>query len=213
MVSSLLLPWVPWPSPQHGVIRLVWGSVCSVAWLSAHFLGWAAPSMASLLLPPKVQPCSSLQPNPEQRGQCEVCRFYTQPEEGPCFLVGWGGEQATLIDHIMTYSSGAFGTPTPRLYARPRATHWHRDLGELPANAVLHDAPEVKAVVGLVGDAGSPPDPGCAFGHKRSTVQHLPETPGMTISRGPTLTLDPPPRTNAKPAAGREGRLGLPNSS
>lgn len=45
----------------------------------------------------------------------------------------------------------------PSLPAWDTLTHGHGDLGELFADAVLHDAPQVKAVVGFVRDASPSP--------------------------------------------------------
>lgn len=39
-------------------------------------------------------------------------------------------------------------------------TYGHGDLGELLPNAVLHDAPQIEGVVGLVWDVSAPPFPG-----------------------------------------------------
>lgn len=40
---------------------------------------------------------------------------------------------------------------------RTWTTYGHGDLGELLPNAVLHDAPQIEGVVGLVWDASAPP--------------------------------------------------------
>lgn len=48
---------------------------------------------------------------------------------------------------------GLRGAPCPP--AGCFRAHWHGNFGQLLPNAVLHDAPEVEAVVGFVGNAGS----------------------------------------------------------
>lgn len=40
---------------------------------------------------------------------------------------------------------------------RKSNTYGHGDLGELLPNAVLHDAPQIEGVVGLVWDVSAPP--------------------------------------------------------
>lgn len=48
-------------------------------------------------------------------------------------------------------------SPQPVMDMRKSNTYGHGDLGELLPNTVLHDAPQIEGVVGLVWDVGAPP--------------------------------------------------------